>query len=140
MMQLLRLLVGCAKLVAAIVLLISGLGLIRFVSLKCRGLLPSVAATAFVISIITANIKELYGIFALFVVRLASLIYSFSGGITHLIFVFAILLCCAIATRLVLSERRLSDLIKKLRKTDGPLRTQCGLSNSYLAITPVLLS
>jgi hypothetical protein len=140
MMYILGVIVDCAKLVAVIIAFLTVLAFIKFFSMKCRGLLPSVAATAFVFSIVSANLADMLGVFSLIWAKLSSVLTLFSGGVTVLFVLFAILLCCAIYKKLDITKYSSVGSYKFKCKQGGASSDEGSLSNSYLAITPVLLS
>jgi len=139
-MRILGVIVEGAKTVAVIVLLTAVFAFFKYIYLRFRGLLPSVAATVFVISIIQANFNQFFDFCALMWSRFVSILRSFSGDITRFLTVFAVTLCCAIAKKLDISVRRLFEMLKTKCKAKRARMGACNLSNSYLAITPVLLS
>ena len=140
LLQILGIIVNCAKIVAVLVLFTIVLAALRYVCLRFQGLLPTVAMTAFVFYILSVNIAQVCDFTAFAWWRLSNLLYVFSGGVTLLILLFTVLLCCAIATRLVVSSHSLFGLLKIKRKENEASVDACNMSNSYLAITPVLLS
>ena len=140
MMYILGLIVDCAKVVAVIVAFLTVFGFIKYFSMRCHGLLPSVAATAFVFSLVTSNLAEMFGVVLLLWAKLSAVFSLFSGGFTVLFVLFAILLCCAIYTKLDVTKFSSVGISKYKCKTGKSATVERSLSNSFLAITPVLLS
>lgn len=140
LMQILGMIVDCAKVVAVIILILTGLACVKFLCLKWRGLAPSVAATAFIISLVGKNLMDAVGVFSYMWAKLSSMVSLFTGGMYAMIVVFAVLLCVAILQKL---EATKIPLISSSGMGRDPLRRAAfafHLSNSYLATTPVLLS
>lgn len=140
LMQILGLIVDCAKFVAVIIFILTVLACVKFLCLKWRGLAPSVAATAFIISMVGKSLMDAVGVFSLLWARLCSTVSLFTGGMYAMIVVFTVLLCVAILQKL---EATKSPLISTSGVGRDPQRHAAlafHLSNSYLATTPVLLS
>ena len=140
LMYILGVIVDCAKALAVIVAVLSGIAVIKYLSMKGSVLLPSVEATAFVLSIVSANLAGAFGFCIFLWLRLISVFSIFSDGVTYLFVLFAIVLCHAIAMRLDLFKHESVGLFKCNRNTRKMSTAACNLSNSYLSITPVLLS
>lgn len=140
LMQILGIIINGAKIVGVLILFAILLAVLKYFALRFKGFLPTVAMTAFVLSILSANIEQVYGVAAILWLRLSSIIYSFSDSVTFIILLFAILLCCAIATRLEVLSHSTFKLFKIKRNKQEASVDACNMSNSYLATTPVLLS
>ena len=140
LMYILGVIVDCAKAAMVIVAILSCVALIKYLSLKGLGLLPSVEATAFVLSMVSADIAAAVGFGVFLWLRCLSALSILSGGFTYLFVLFAIVLCCAIAMRFAPVKLKSIGLFKCNRNTRKISTAACNLSNSYLAITPVLLS
>ncbi|MCM1306060.1 MAG: hypothetical protein NC037_04365 [Bacteroides sp.] len=138
--QILEVIVECAKVVAIIVAILFGVAFLKYLSLRGSVLLPSVKATAFVLSVVSANVAAAMSFCAFLWLRFITVFSSFSGGVTLLFVLFAIVLCYEIAMRLDLYKRGSIELFKCNPDTKKLSTAACNLSNSYLAITPVLLS
>ena len=140
LMYILGVIVDCAKALAVIVAILSCVALAKYMSLKGLGLLPSVEATAFVISMVSADIAMAFGLAVFLWLRCISALSILSDGVTYLFVMFTIVLCCAIVLRLATVKRESLGLFKCNRNARKMSTAACNLSNSYLAITPVLLS
>lgn len=140
LLQILGIIVNGAKVVGVLILFAILLAVCKYTALRFKGLLPAVAMTAFVFSILSANIEQVYGVTAILWLRLSNIIYTFSDSVTLVIVLFAVLLCCAIATRLEVLSHSTFKLLKIKRNEKEASVDACNMSNSYLATTPVLLS
>ena len=132
--------VDCAKAAMVIVAILSFVAFVKYLSLKGLGLLPSVEATAFVISMVSADIAMAVGFGVFLWLRCISALSILSDGVTYLFVLFAIVLCFAIAIGFAPVKRESVGLFKCNRNARKLSTAACNLSNSYLAITPVLLS
>lgn len=137
-MQILGVFINCAKIVAAVVIVTLLMAAFKYLYMRFRGLLPTVEATAFIFSVAGANLACYWSVCLILWLRLAYCFSSFYGQVTMFIVLFVAVLCGAIAGRLEISKRNIFINIGLNNKRVGA--DARNMSNSYLAITPVLLS
>lgn len=140
LMSILGVIIACAKAAAVVVAFLAFVAFIKYLSLKGLGLLPSVEATAFVMSMVSADIAAAVGFGVFLWLRCLSALSILSDGVTFIFVLFAIVLCYAIAMRFEFVKLGSVGLFKCNRNARKISAAACNLSNSYLAITPVLLS
>lgn len=140
LMQILGVIVDCAKVVAVIVAFVALFALIKYFCMKWRGLLPSVVATVFVISFVGKYLADAVGVFSILWSRLRLTVSFISGGMYVMLVVFTVLLCAEIIKGLTATRRAILRPNDENMNTYGRSLPLFGISNSFLSTTPVLLS
>lgn len=139
-MKILQVFISCAKIVAVAIVCVVFFALAKYLLLKFRGHAPAVAVTAFVVSAVTVAFEQYIDFVNLVWIKFLSVCSQFSDGVTLVFLLFAIMLCLAIAARLDILSKNSFYAVKIRHRAKATRIDACNLSNSYLAITPVLLS
>ena len=140
LMLILGAIVECAKVVAIIVSFVLLFGLFKYLPPKLRKYLPRIAATAFMLTVATANCEQFYLFLTLCWNRLGALVLTLYGSVSMMLILFTIVLVTAIVERKITSQS-ITMYFGGMRGESGVRKeSEAILSNSYLAMTPVLLS
>ena len=140
LIQILGAIVECAKLVVGIVAVVLIGIFLRYIALKWRKILSQAAGAVFVLSVVSANFEQSINFISICWARLGTTVAVFTVSVTSLLVLFAVILVTAIANGNL--ETRFTHCfghkvsISKILKKDGKISP----SNSFLAITPVLVS
>lgn len=140
LMQILSAFVFCAKVMVVMVTFALLSMLLKKFPLKLCKFAPHLAATAFIISLASANCEEYCLIFALCWNRVGSIIFLLTGSVTMLL----ILCTIALVTAIIGRDTNLCRMDFSVEKWGGERRSRTSsrgtLSNCFLSMTPVLLS
>ena len=140
LMQIFSAFVLCAKAMVVLVAFALLRKLLTNFPLKLRKFVPHLAATAFIINLASANCEEYWLIFALWWNRLGSIIFLLTGSVTMLLILCTIVLVSAIIGKDT-NLCRIDFSVEKWGGERGLGDSRSGtLSNSFLSMTPVLLS
>lgn len=135
LLQILGALVECAKIVVVLVTVVLTTIFFRYLPLRLRRLMPRLAAAAFLFTIAGANFGQTFNLMTLIWSRLSYDIIFVSDGVTYLLILATVKLCCAMVVRKKSSVGITLTMGGVAKKT-----VERKPSNCYLEITPVLLS
>ena len=140
LMLILGAIVECAKVVAVIVAFVLLFGFCKYLPLKLHKYLPRIVGAAFILTLATVDCEQLCICLSLCWNRLGGIVLALYGSVTMMLILFTIVLVTAILERDGESYS-FRTFFGTLRGKDGLRKfREVNVSNSYLAMTPVLLS